>query len=161
MWDSGRDFSEWRWGAGILLSSSRDCEVDSNLVAWNRDGISVVSADRGQARWNRVVNNSVHDNVVIGTDADPRDPNHYNIYTIAFLQDWKGVMGDVGSNNHADNNRIYLPGSERTARYSFVAPLPSLDALNNSPSGKAKQYITQNQAQALLKTAGAPLEPEK
>jgi parallel beta-helix repeat protein len=160
-WDNGRNFSEWGWGAGILLSSSRDCEVDSNLVAWNPDGISVVSADRGQERWNQVVGNSVHDNVVIGTDADPRDPNHNNIYTIAFLQDWKGIMGAPTSNNHAENNRIYLPGPDRSGRFAFVTPMPSLDAFNASPGGKANRYIPLDQAQALLKAAGLPLEPEK
>jgi len=107
--DNGLLFSEWGWGAGILLSSSRDSEIASNLVAWNRDGISVISANRGEVRWNQVVNDDVHDNVIIGTDTDPKDPNHNNIYTLAFLQDWKGIMADPASNNHSENNQIYLP----------------------------------------------------
>jgi len=146
-------------GAGILLSSSRDCEIDSNVVAWNPDGISVISADCGQERWNHVVDNDVHDNVVIGTDTDPRDPNHNNIYAIAFLQDWKGIMASPSSNNHAENNRIYLPGPDRSARFAFVVPMVSLDAFNHSAGGKTNQYITQDQAQSLLKAAHVPLEP--
>ena len=119
VWDNGRGFSEWGWGAGILLSSSRECEVASNLIAWNPDGISVVSADRGQERWNQVVGNSVHDNVVIGTDSDPRDPNHNNIYTLAFLQDWKGTEG----RRHLQQSRGQQPdlspgpGPERAVRF--------------------------------------------
>ena len=158
-WDNSRAFSEWGWGAGILLSSSRDCVIDSNIVAWNPDGISVISADRGETRWNQVVNNDVHDNVVIGTDTDPRDPNHNNIYTIAFLQDWKGIMSAPDSNNHAENNQIYLPGPDRGGRFAFVAGMPSLDAFNNSPGGKANRFITLDQAQAILQAAHLPLGP--
>ncbi len=161
VWDNGRAFSEWGWGAGILLSSSRDSEIISNLVAWNPDGITVISANRGEERWNQVVNDDVHDNVVIGTDTDPRDPHHNNIYTIAFLQDWKGIMAAPTSNNHAGNNQIYLPGPDRGGRFAFVDGMPSLDAFNNSPGGKANRYITQDQAQSLLKAAGVPLEPVK
>jgi len=161
VWNNGLLFSEWGWGAGILLSSSRDSEIASNLVAWNRDGISVISANRGEVRWNQVVNDDVHDNVIIGTDTDPKDPNHNNIYTLAFLQDWKGIMADPASNNHSENNQIYLPGPDRGGRFAFVAGMPSLDAFNNSPGGKANRYITQDEAQTLLKAANVPLEPEK
>jgi len=161
VWDNGRSFTEWGWGAGILLSSSRECEVASNLVAWNPDGISVVSADRGQERWNQVVGNSVHDNTVIGTDADPCDPKHNNIYTLAFLQDWKGIMAARTSHNHADNNQVYLPGPDRSGRFAFVEVMPTLEAFNKSPGAKGTKYITQDQAQVLLKVANVPLEPVK
>jgi hypothetical protein len=158
-WDNGLSFSEWGWGAGILLSSSRECEVDGNLVAWNPDGISIISADRGQERWNQVVGNKVHDNVIIGTDADPRDPKHNNIYTLAFLQDWKGVIADPASGNHADNNRIFLPGPDRSGRFAYGAVMPSLNAFDNSGGAKGTRYISLEEAQTLLKEAGVPLSP--
>ena len=160
VWENGRHFSEWGWGAGILLSAARECEVDHNLVGWNRDGISVVSAERGREDWNQVVGNKVHDNIIIGTDADPSDPKHNNIYILAFLQDWKGILAAPGSNNIAENNRIYLPGPDRSGRFAFVQVMGSLEEFNASPGGKGNAYMTEAQAQDALKAKGVPLMQE-
>ena len=49
VWENGWAKTGWGWGAGILVSSSSGVTVDSNVLAWNADGIVVVSQDREDA----------------------------------------------------------------------------------------------------------------
>ena len=62
LWENGWRFPAWGWGGGIVVSSSRNVEVFDNVVAWNPDGISIISQQRERSAFNDVRNISVHDN---------------------------------------------------------------------------------------------------
>lgn len=97
---NGAAFSEWIWGAGILVSSSRDVEVAGNIVDGNADGIGGVQQARGAGRLGAydLTNLFVHDN------------------SVSIAGGWTGVVQDVGDrsvfasrNNRFERNQYQLP----------------------------------------------------
>ena len=64
-----KDPTGWVDGAGVLISSSPDVEIDHNLIDRNYNGISLRQDDRGTGLYcPRIVQNvKVHDNQVVMT----------------------------------------------------------------------------------------------
>ncbi|MBA2480469.1 MAG: right-handed parallel beta-helix repeat-containing protein [Planctomycetes bacterium] len=67
---NGRAFDVWLWGAGILISTSRDVEIFGNTVDVASDGgngIALIQQQRGDGAYGPYVtaNCRVHDNTVV------------------------------------------------------------------------------------------------
>lgn len=167
VWENGWGYSDWGWGTGILISSSKNAEVYDNIVAWNADGISVISqkrpadfgADRG--RWNRVTNNNVHDNRIFKTDDDPNDPEHDFVFSLAWMQDWNGAMYESASNNRGSNNLYWYPAAtEEYMRFSWLEGYDRLSDFNATPGEENGRYVSDPEKDQALSSANVPLSPE-
>jgi parallel beta-helix repeat protein len=160
VWENGYKHSDWGWGAGILVQNSSDVEVFNNTVAWNADGISVISQDRGEARWNAVSNNNVHDNSIFTVRAD-----EHNVMTLVWLQDWEGSMAAPDSNNRGTNNRYYhSSGDDSPWPFGYVDqwfPYGDLAGFNTTPGGNNGSYMNVEQKDQSLSSVGVPTEPER
>jgi parallel beta-helix repeat protein len=153
VWENGHGYNEWGWGAGILVQSSSGVEVFNNTVAWNADGIAVISQDRGAARWNAVNNNSVYDNTI----ALVHDGS-YNTYALGWLQDWNGQLTSPSSNNRGWGNRYWLPtadGSELRYRWGESYYFKLGDFMS-TPGESNARYLSTADNDQLLSTAGVP-----
>jgi len=159
VWHNGSASDGWVWAAGILLSSSSDVEVSGNLVAWNLDGISVVSQDRADAPGT-VSGNSVHDNTVaLGT---PVAGDSSDKTLLAFNDDWTSGMYAASAANTAARNAYWSTAPEpQWARFGQWngTSVQTLSALNGTPIGGASTYISTASLDGLLQAAGLPLAP--
>jgi parallel beta-helix repeat protein len=154
VWGNGWVSRGWFWSAGILISSSRNVEVARNIVAFNLDGISVLSQGRPDLPGN-TVNVNVHDNVVIQGADDPTDTSDKAI--LAFEQDWSGGIWDAASNNRGSNNRFWSVYPEpRWSRFVWNGSVDTLAKLNATPAGGGSTYLSTAEKDAILASAGIP-----
>jgi hypothetical protein len=158
VWENGWAFPPWGWGGGIVVSSSRNVVVEDNVVAWNADGISVISQNRGRSTWNSVTNVAVRDNVVV---LAPQAVDGSDRMLLAWLQDWNGVMYRSTSNNRGLDNRYWHSQSEPTwGRYGWEGPISRLSTFNATPGEQGGVYISTATRDAILASAGMPLSPQ-
>ena len=124
--DNGWGFATWGWGAGILVSSSTGARVTGNTVAWNADGISVVSQVRGRASGDTVRDVTVEGNTVIddGTGG----------VLLGWLQDWSGAMYDAGAANHGRDNAFSSAGMVDCS-FEWDGCHGSVEAFAETPGG--------------------------
>jgi hypothetical protein len=160
VWNNDRTIASeygWGWGAGILLSSSANTEVSGNIVAWNGDGIVVLSQNRSDQPASGIVGNYVHDNDIFGTDAWPDSSQNYGL---AWLQDWSGAMFASSSGNHASANAFWYAAPEGAARYAWAGrDYGGLASFAGTAGGSGSSYLSATQASAILDSAGVPLAP--
>jgi parallel beta-helix repeat protein len=155
VWENGWDKTTWGWGAGILSSSSNDVEIRDNVLAWNADGITVVSADRDGTEFDEVKNVLVHHNKILTQDhAD--EPRHN--YALAWLQDWSGVLFAPASNNQGYENKYWYPSPESdSVRYEWERTgHRRLEDFNITPGEENGRYLTQNEKDAVVESQGIP-----
>ncbi|HEX8940906.1 MAG TPA: right-handed parallel beta-helix repeat-containing protein [Candidatus Limnocylindrales bacterium] len=146
----------WGWGAGILVSSSNNVEVAGNIVAWNGDGISVISQNRSDAPG-PVVNVSVHDNDIFGVDGWPAASQDYGL---AWLQDWAGVLFAPASANGAAGNAFWYSTAEGAGRYGWLGTIyTKLATFAQTAGGNGSTYLSGAQASQVLAAAGVPAVP--
>ncbi len=146
----------WGWGAGILLSSSNNVDVASNVVAWNGDGISVISQNRSDAPG-PVADVSVHDNDVFGVDGWPASSQDY---ALDWLQDWSGVLFLASSNNRASANAFWYSTPEGPGRYGWGGTIfTKLVSYAATPGGAGSVYLAGDEASRILSNAGVPGRP--
>jgi parallel beta-helix repeat protein len=159
VWENGWDSQDWGYGAGIVSSSSKDVEIYNNTVAWNADGISVISQDRGGTTNDAVTNVYVHDNQILAKDGAKGEPH---VYSLGWLQDWAGVMYNASSNNRGANNRYFYPTAEGTkARFSWNKALyKSLTDFNKTPGEEGGRYLSQSEKDAVVADKSIPATPE-
>jgi hypothetical protein len=154
VWDNGSASSGWNWAAGILISSSKNASVYANIVRSRFTGVAVLSQDRGQARWNAVTGNLVHDNDIIMAVKEPTGSSEYA--GVGFAQDFAGTL-ETG-NNFASANRFWFPPNQPTwNRFSWWQgkSLETLAALNASTlSTLPSRYLTDAEKDAILASAG-------
>ncbi len=156
VWRNGWQRMGWGWGAGILVSSSRNAEVRNNTVAWNADGISVISQNRGDAPG-PIIGNYVHDNVVV---LAPSPSDSSDKMALAWLQDWGGVLYNSGSNNRGAANRYWVSVAEpQGGRYNWNGGISTLSSFNGTPGEEGGAYLTTAQKDAALSAAGIPTAP--
>jgi hypothetical protein len=158
VWSNGTDQRGWYWDAGILISSSRNVEVYGNTLAWNLDGISVLTQSRGDQPPGGTTNVYVHhNNVIMGT---PVSGDSSDKGALAFSQDWSGGIYDAAANNRGVGNAFWFPYAEpSSARFGYwnSTNLQTLAALNGVPAGgSASAYLTTAQKDALLTATGIP-----
>jgi hypothetical protein len=157
LWANGYGDSEWGWGGGIVVSTSLGIEVDHNVLAWNADGISVLSQQRQDAPG-PVGDVTVHDNVVAGSATGPDAKQNYGL---AWLQDWSGGMFDTRSGNRGSGNMFWY--ADRSApgapRFAWDGDIASLSTFDGTPGGKGSRYLTDADSRAELTQAGVPTAP--
>ena len=67
---NGFGWTQWLYGAGILIAHSRDVEVTGNVVRDNRLGIVGIQQDRGSGAYGdrELRDLFVHDNIIVATE---------------------------------------------------------------------------------------------
>jgi parallel beta-helix repeat protein len=158
VYENGRKYGDWAWGAGILSSSSRNVEIHNNTLAWNADGISVISQDR--AGHTDVSNVRVHHNVILMRD-HPEIGKYRNL-SLAWLQDWAGGMFSASSNNWGANNRYWYPSSEDSSeRFAWDnRTIRELPEFNATPGENDGRYVSDLQKDQIASSARLPASPE-
>lgn len=155
VWENGWSFPAWGWGGGIVISSSANAEVANNVVAWNADGIVVLSQNRSDAP--AVTGNFVHDNTIA---LAPQTGDGSDKMTLAWLQDWAGSVYAAGSNNRGAANayRVSVP-EPQWARFSWSGVRNTLADFNATPGGEGGAYLTSSALGQVLSAAGLPAAP--
>ncbi len=156
VWENGWDFTTWGWGAGILVSSSSSVTVSGNTVAWNADGISVVSQDRGDATDNDVHGVTVRDNTIVMAH-EPGDGS--DVMGLAWLQDWNGVLFASGSANGGSGNAYWWSTAAPRCAYDWNGCLSSLSDFNATPGEQGGVLLSSSTKAARLAAAGIPASP--
>jgi nitrous oxidase accessory protein NosD len=152
VWENGWGKQSWGWGAGILVSSSRDVLVRDNVVAWNADGIVVVSQGRDDApvpvRDVRTSANTVA--MIAGGDA----------FGLAWLQDWSGVLFAADGGSSGSDDRFWFDRPEGDhARFAWDGALERLDDFRATPGGRDAAYLSDADLAAILAVEGIPSGP--
>jgi parallel beta-helix repeat protein len=154
--DNGWGNADWGWGGGILVSSSARVDVASNTLAWNADGVTVISQGRSDRPTGAGTMITVHDNVVL---AAPQPSDRDGVYLEAWLQDWPGPLFAPGSGNRGSNDRFWSTQQESSKpRFAWAGDLASLQAYGSTPGGSGSRYLAVADKDAVLLAAG--LEPE-
>jgi hypothetical protein len=164
LWENGWGKASWGWGAGILVSSSRNVDVGKNTLAWNADGISVISQDRaggygwqpGTSNWNSAVGIKVHDNVVA---LAPQGGDSSEKFMVGWLQDWSGVLYASGSANSGSNNRYWHSLQEPSTRFAWNGGKSRLADFNATPGESSGSYVSRAQLDSILASNGIPVSP--
>jgi nitrous oxidase accessory protein len=155
VWNNGKGWPYWGYGGGIVISSSGHAEIRNNTVAWNPDGITVLSQNRGDRM--ATVGMNVHDNVIVMNE-DPTDTSA--AYGLAFLQDWAGGLFDSSTGNKASGNRFWFTLPEgQSDRFAWERNYRMLADYARTPAGTSSSYLTQGERDTLLNAAGIPLQP--
>jgi parallel beta-helix repeat protein len=151
VYNNGRGFDAWGFGAGILIQNSSNVEVFNNVVAWNADGISVISQNRGESRWNNVTGNNVHDNSIIAAH-----DGGWNTYALAWLEDWNGGLASSSANNRGSGNRFWFTTAEGPElRYRWCSEgYWTVSDFSGSQGGQSSRYLSNAEKDQILAAAG-------
>lgn len=154
VYENGLGYTVWGWGAGILVQNSAYTEVANNTLAWNGDGIAVISQNRWSDVWNTVIQNSVHDNVIVSRGNGAT--------ALGWFEDWAGVMARPESNNRGYANRYWYPEPDgQSNRFEWVNSLYSrLTDWNQTPAEEAATYLSTSERDQVLAAAGIPTTPD-
>lgn len=152
IYENGYGFPSWGFGAGILLQNARNCHVHDNVLAWNADGLIIMSQDRG-SRWNDVTGNRLENNVIGHIDG-----SDFNTFASAVLQDWAGNATGSNSGNVGVGNRYYYTRSQ-----DWVLRHRNGGSYWHRPAGPfaGDSVIDKAALDAVLADAGVPTEPER
>ena len=146
------------WPGAILSSSSKNIEVDNNLLAWNRVGLSVIYQPTRPPIGNPVAGGCqvpatqtyYHDNTVIG-----------NTGRLLFTWAQDGTGGTLytdPTNRGVSNDYFSLGGDVANFVYNYnQMMLFQFNATNGEEGGI---YINSATKDSLLTAAGIPLNPE-
>ena len=152
VWGNGWGWPDWAWGAAILVQNSSNVDVVNNVVAWNADGVAVVSQNRG-GNWTNQVNISVRDNALVGSGGGT---------LLGWFQDWNGVLYDQASNNRGANNRYWAAEPDGAwGRFEWAGPVSKLADFNPTPGEENGQYMSVAARDAVLTAAGVPTAPSR
>jgi len=155
VWENGWSFPAWGWGGGIVISSSAGAEVARNLVAWNADGIVVLSQSRPDAP--AVTGNSVHDNTIA---LAPQAGDGSDKMALAWLQDWNGSLFNDSAGNRGASNRYWVSVPEpQWARFGWKGALSTVSSFNSTPGEEGGLYISDTTLINVLGGAGMPTGP--
>jgi parallel beta-helix repeat protein len=149
VWSNGWMFPRYGWGAGILISSSADVRVTQNLVAWNADGISVISQGREDGELPAAI--EVERNTILVGPID------IDTFALAWLEDWPGGMFRPDRVNAGAQNRYWFPTAEDAhTRYAWDGGHARLDSFNATPGEEAATYLTGDGLAEILRTRALP-----
>ena len=152
VWENGFEFTAWGWGGGIVVSSSGTTSVAGNVVAWNADGIIVISQNRAGSPAVKGV--TVRDNTVA---LAPQAVDGSDKMAIEWLQDWSGVMFDAASANTGSGDDYWVSvGEPQWAQFGWNGPISTLAAFNGTPGEEGGIYLTSAALSTTLATAGIP-----
>jgi parallel beta-helix repeat protein len=155
VWENGWSHESWGWGAGILVSSSGGANVYGNTVAWNADGIAVISQSRSDRA--PTTNDSIHGNNVImrAMSSDSSDK-----FALGWLQDWSGALYTAGSANGGYANAYWNSQAEPSNRYNWNGGMSTLNTFNGTPGEENGRYLSTTERDTALSLAGIPLAAE-
>ena len=150
VWENDWADPAWGWGAGILISSSTDVVVRDNVVAWNGDGISVISQRRDREDGDAVDGIDVSANTVaIGPGGG---------FLLAWLQDWDGPMFEPGADNVGSANGFWLGAdAPDTCHWEWDGCQGSVEDFAATPGGGGSRMLDEAEFAAILQ--GAELAP--
>jgi hypothetical protein len=131
-------------------------EIYDNVVAWNADGISIISQDRSSAEWNRVTGNHVHHNDIF---LQPRTSDTSTKFMLAWLQDWDGILYQSASNNRGNDNRYWHSEAEPSSRFEWLGVRSRLSDFNGTYGEHDGTYLTSAEKNTILGQAGVPTAP--
>ena len=161
IWNNGfGPYGTWGWGAGILIHSSNGAEVYSNVLAWNRVGISVIEEDRSDNPG--VTDVYVHDNVV--AEQEPTNGNDrfglFWAYSLPANSTYQPIIYLSASNNRGSNNEFWYPGPEdQFSRFVWNGGHSTLSGFSHTPGGRDSRYLTAKEKDTLLEAARVPIGP--
>jgi parallel beta-helix repeat protein len=180
VWENGWGVNQtgWAYNAGILIASSRNANVYDNLVAWNGDGITVISQCRAylddertcdvEHEWNQVHGNEVHDNVIVLGEHTVGTENSFALGWLRDLRDEDGepylYMFEPEAGNTGYDNRYWLPDQGNGVQIVFTwngRDFLDLDDFNSTPGEQDGEFIDEDERDRILDDAGVPLEPEE
>jgi len=149
--ESGWGNASWGWGGGILISSSGSVNVTGNTLAWNADGISVISQarrDRPDGSGTRI---TLHDNIIL---AAPQPSDSGEVFLIAWLEDWSGPLYSSESQNQGSDDRFWSSRPESAAdRFHWTTGLSTLESFGATPGGEGDRYLTSAEKDAIVSAA--------
>ena len=155
VWGNGYAWPAWGWGAGILISSSAGADIHGNVVAWNADGIVVLSQARGDNPGVR--NNHVHDNVIM---LSPRSSDTSDKFLLGWLEDHAGGVYSSAANNRGSGNRYWHAQAEPTwSRFGWNGAISRLTEFNATPGEASGRYLTRTERDVVLSDARMPGPP--
>ena len=169
VWNNGWHQAGRAWSAGIKVSNSRNVRVHGNVVAWNASGISVISTNRDNARWNKVYGIKIHNNDLLAK----------NGYSLAWIQEdgWNGgVLYNRASDNRGMYNHYWYPGPEKSSISNWNTDLRyrwgdikhvnhnillKLRSFSGTPGERSGRYLTQAQKRRVVSSARIPANPPR
>ena len=155
LYNNGNDASGWAWGSNILLANSRNVNVHDNVVAWGADGIGVISQNRADwPGYNNVTGVKVHNNTIL------RNRDGQNIFGLAWVQDWAGVLYNSASGNEGYDNVYWYPTPEGSGdRFAWNGSYTTLAAFNATPGEERGRYLSDAEKDAIVARHNLPPGP--
>jgi hypothetical protein len=142
----------WGWGAGILISSSTRADVFDNTLAWNADGITVVSQRRDRPSGDAVRDVTIRDNTILADDAGG--------YMLGWLQDWDSGMYDPAAGNTGADNRFWIEeDAAPSCPFHWEACQQELADFATTPGGTGSVYLTPTDQSAVVGEGAVPTAP--
>lgn len=162
VWENGWGVADTSFGeAGILVASSRNVEVNDNVLAWNNDGVTVVNHDRSQGdrvQYDEVTDVEVHHNTVFGED-HAGDTHMVLAWVKAYA---RGNIYDPAANNRGHDNRYFFPTPEGSAyRYKWGPGLKRLADFNATPGAERARYLSAPEKDRVANGRGVPAAPAR
>jgi parallel beta-helix repeat protein len=150
-WENGWAGAGWAWGGAITLASSDHADVHDNTVAWNADGITVISQSRADDAPHVEIN--VHDNTIA---MSPRSGDT-GAYATGWVMDWAGILYNAASNNRGSNNHYWYPAAENSQlRFGWNGGKNRLVDYEPTPAETTTTYLTTGQKDSTLSAAALP-----
>jgi len=154
LWENGWSYPAWGWGGGIVVSSAANAEIANNVLAWNADGVTIISQDRPDAI--APTGHYVHHNIIIMSELDDGSDGT----GLGWLQDWNGHLLDSASNNRGGQNAFWYPRQEGSpARFIWGDGKVSLSNFNTTRGGENSRYVSGCELEKALAAASIPLRP--
>jgi hypothetical protein len=123
-------------------------------VAWNADGITVVSQSR--------TDDDPHTDIYIHDNTIAMAPRSGDTMAVAngWVMDWSGILFDTSSNNRGANNRYWFPSVENgTTRYAWNGTKSTLSALESTPAEAGGAYLSATGKNDALGAVSVPTSP--
>jgi len=159
VWGNGFGRANWGWGAGILVQSSGQVEVDHNTVAWNYSGISDIilsrpdkPADQSGVR--------IHDNLILRQIT--ASGGFWSNQLLFANDDQAGRLIGPAAPSFA-GNLVWADQPEPNVlpvRYTFANVAWSrLGPFMSKTADTSSRYLSDAEAYTALQTAGIPTGP--
>jgi parallel beta-helix repeat protein len=147
VWDNGWGFASWAWGAGILISSSKNAVVQDNTLAWNADGITVVSQKR-----DRPGGDQVHGVQVIANTIVAGAPGGF---LLGWVEDWDGGTFQSDAGNVGRDNAFWMdPADTSDCQFMWQGCHAQVDSFAATPGGTGSRTLGDPDVGAALGSEG-------
>ena len=151
----------WGWAAGLLFSTTINCEAYNNTLGWNNVGASVIWQPfrvGGDAPASNPTANYLHNNLIAATDVTGSGGG---LRIEGWYEDGGGTAMFTDHTNKSLNERFYSTlASPSSDRYEYNGPLSNINAYQVTVGGNGATEVSVGVANAALTAAGIPLTPE-